>query len=102
MFKNRRHSGHKGHLPGDSNAPENIVTLTPREHLISHMFLCKIYRSTKYEYQCLSSLLIMLNGGGKGSKRSINRQILRESMGKAKLYAIFKAKAIYALSKMYR
>ena len=101
MFKNRNRKGPAGHLPGDSNIAENLVKMTPREHILAHLLLCKIYRGSHYEYPCLTSLLIMLNGGGKGSKLSANRQALRESFGKTRLYQSLKTKAQKSLSEMY-
>jgi hypothetical protein len=98
MFKNRKRKGPKGHLPGNPNDVENMVFLTHREHVLSHMILCKIYRNTRYEYPCLSSLLIMLGGGSKTSKLNINRSILRDNISKTKLYSSFREKARIAIS----
>lgn len=105
MFINRRRNVRKelyGHIPGDSNSSNNLVLLTPREHLIAHMLLCKIYRGTTYEWACLSSLLIMMNGGQIGSRLKLNRQVLNDSIGKAKLYQSMKSKARLALSQKYK
>lgn len=56
MFKNRSRKGPKGNLDGNPNDPENMVLLTAREHFISHVLLHKIYKGSRYEYQCGSSL----------------------------------------------
>lgn len=56
-FIARSRKGPKGHLPGNPNAPENIVLLTPREHFIVHLLLYKILRATRYEYKAASALM---------------------------------------------
>lgn len=64
MFKinNRNKSGvNAGHLSGDGNCKTNKVLLTPREHFIAHAILYKIYKGTRYEYSCGSSLMLFFN-----------------------------------------
>ncbi len=56
MFKNRKRKGPPGTLSGDPGAPENLILLTPREHLLSHILLHRIHRGTRYEYSCGSAL----------------------------------------------
>jgi hypothetical protein len=43
FFINRIRKGPKGWLEGDPNAKENLVELTPEEHLVAHQLLVKIY-----------------------------------------------------------
>ena len=45
---------------GDPNDSTNIVKLTPKEHILSHMLLYKIYKGTVFESACANSLNIML------------------------------------------
>lgn len=57
MFIHRKRKGPKGHLPGNPDAPSNIVLLTPREHFIVHLLLVKIYEGTRYHFSCASALI---------------------------------------------
>lgn len=83
FFINRKRKGPKGHLPGDPDAVSNLVSMTPREHLLAHLLLCKIHKETRYEYGCLGSLALMMNT----SKRQIDRSILQQALGKSRVYA---------------
>jgi hypothetical protein len=56
MFRERKRKGPKGHLPGNPNDPDNLILLTPREHLICHILLFKISKGSRYEYQSGSAL----------------------------------------------
>lgn len=43
FFKNRKRKGPPGWLDGDPNNKDNLVFLTAKEHLLSHLLLLKIY-----------------------------------------------------------
>lgn len=83
FFINRKRKGPKGHLPGDPDAASNKVFMTPREHLLAHLLLCKIHRGTRYEYGCLGSLALMLNA----SEAQIDRSLVQQALGKSRVYA---------------
>lgn len=56
MFKNRKRTGPKGHLDGNPDDPQNLVLLTPREHLLAHMMLYRILKNTHYGYAAGSAM----------------------------------------------
>jgi hypothetical protein len=60
MFIIRTRKGPAGHLSGNPNDKHNLVLLTPREHLLSHILLYKILMGTHYEYSAGSSLSFFL------------------------------------------
>lgn len=57
MFLNRKRKGPKGHLEGDPNDPKNLVLLTPREHILAHILLCKSLKGDKYYNQASSAVM---------------------------------------------
>ena len=58
MFENRKgRKGPKGYIKGDPDSIDNIVLLTPREHFLAHILLCKIYQGTIYEFKAKKSLV---------------------------------------------
>jgi hypothetical protein len=57
MFKERRRKGPKGHLAGDPNDKKNLVLLTEREHILSHILLSKSLNGKRYWAQASSSLV---------------------------------------------
>jgi len=73
FFKdNTRNLRHKdGIYNGSGEHVGNISYLTPREHFIAHLLLCKIWKNTKWEYRCYCSLKMFLNKGHLNEKRSV-------------------------------
>jgi hypothetical protein len=73
FFKdNTRNLRHKdGIYDGNGEHVGNISYLTPREHFIAHLLLCKIWKNTKWEYRCYCSLKMFLNKGQLNEKRSV-------------------------------
>jgi hypothetical protein len=67
----RNHRYKDGIFNGDGEGLNNITYLTPREHFISHLLLCKIWKGTKWEYRCYCSLKMFVNGGQVNKKRSV-------------------------------
>jgi hypothetical protein len=67
--RNRRYND--GIYEGDGEHIGNITYLTPREHFIAHLLLCKIWKNTKWQYRCFSSVKMFLIGGDINEKRSI-------------------------------
>jgi len=61
LFKIRTRSGPKGYVDGDSDDQNNLVLLTPREHFIAHVLLCKIYKNTEYAFKIGSALLFFFS-----------------------------------------
>lgn len=96
MFKNRKRPGPRGHLEGNPDNPNNLVFLTPREHLLSHMMLYRILKHTHYEHSAGSAMafffskVIDRHPRQKNSNMSNNkkyewcRAIGRESISKAR------------------
>jgi len=69
---NKRKLRHNdGIYEGDGEHVGNITYLTPKEHFIAHLILCKIWNNTKWEYRCYLSLKMFLNGGPVNNKRSV-------------------------------
>lgn len=68
---NRSHRHKDGVFDGDGESLGNITYLTPREHFIAHLLLCKIWKNTKWEYRCYCSLKMFVNGGIINKKRSV-------------------------------
>ena len=60
-----------GIYDGDGEHIGNITYLTPREHFIAHLLLCKIWKGTKWEYRCFTSVKMFLIGGNSNEKRSV-------------------------------
>ena len=100
MFIQRKRPGPRGHLPGDPDSAENLVYLTAREHLLSHMLLTKIYKSTSYEFSCLTSLALMLNI----SPQLVNRNVaaLTSKYGNSRIYAKRKEEYANRVSKQWK
>jgi hypothetical protein len=73
FFKNskRKHRHGDGIYEGDGENVGNVTFLTPREHFIAHLLLCKIWKGTKWEYRCYTSLKMFLIGGEQNKKRSV-------------------------------
>lgn len=67
--RNLRHND--GIYEGDGEHIGNITYLTPREHFIAHLLLCKIWKGTKWEYRCYTSLKMFLNEGQVNEARSV-------------------------------
>lgn len=83
LYKNRKRPGPIGHLDGDPNNLDNLVLLTFLEHLMSHYYLYKIYKGTRYEYAAGSSLLFFFTKSiGKHSRQlnisNNNKNLLKE------------------------
>jgi len=98
FFIDRKRKGPKGHLPGDPDAASNVVTLTPREHLLAHLLLARIYRGTKYEYGCIGSLVLMLNT----SSVQKGRAEFSNFIGKGRAYANVQEKWSKKVSKQFK
>jgi hypothetical protein len=73
FYKNngRNHRYNDGIYEGDGEHIGNITFLTPREHFIAHLILCKIWKNTKWEYRCYLSLKMFLNNGQLNKIRSV-------------------------------
>lgn len=65
----KRHND--GIYEGDGEHVGNITYLTPREHFIAHLLLCKIWKGTKWEYRCYTSVKMFLIGGKLNEKRCV-------------------------------
>ncbi len=76
FFKNPKRTKryNDGIYEGDGEHIGNITYLTPREHFIAHLLLCKIWRSTKWEYRCFTSCKMFLIGGETNENRDVFRQ----------------------------
>ena len=57
MFKERSRKGPKGHLSGNPNDKKNLVLLTEREHILSHILLSKSLKGKRYWAQAASALV---------------------------------------------
>lgn len=57
--RKRRYSD--GIFDGDGENPNNISFLTPREHFLAHILLCKIWSNTKWYHRCRASLGFFFN-----------------------------------------
>jgi hypothetical protein len=60
-----------GIYEGDGEHIGNITFLTPREHFIAHLLLCKIWKNTKWEYRCFTSVKMFLIGGKSNDNRCV-------------------------------
>lgn len=60
FFKNskRKHKYRDGIFEGTGDEIHNISYLTPREHFLAHLLLCKIWSNTKWYHRCRSSLML--------------------------------------------
>ncbi len=67
--RNKRYSD--GIYNGDGEQPSNITYLTPREHFVAHLLLCKIWKNTKWEYRCFTSVKLFLIGGQSNENRCV-------------------------------
>ena len=76
FFKNpkREKRYNDGIYDGDGEHVGNITYLTPREHFIAHLVLCKMWRGTKWEYRCFTSCKMFLIGGENNESRDVFRQ----------------------------
>lgn len=70
MFIDRNRPGPKGHLPGNPNDKDNLVYLTLREHMLSHLLLAKHLSGSRYGYQAGSALMFFHNIGNNKHPRS--------------------------------
>lgn len=94
FYKNnkRNHRYNDGIYEGDGEHIGNITFLTPREHFIAHLILCKIWKNTKWEYRSHLSLKMFLNEGQVNKSRSVFDHSSRK-------YEYYKIKANEAISK---
>ena len=76
FFKNPRRIKryNDGVYEGDGEHIGNITYLTPREHFIAHLLLCKIWKGTKWVYRCFTSCKMFLIGGKTNENRDVFRQ----------------------------
>jgi hypothetical protein len=89
---NKRNLRHKdGIYDGNGEHVGNITYLTPREHFIAHLLLCKIWKNTKWEYRCYTSVKMFLIGGGANKKRNVFEN-------SSKLYEKYRIKANLKIS----
>jgi hypothetical protein len=77
-------------LEGDPNSPDNLVLLTPKEHILAHVLLYRMYRDTEFATAYANSLNIMLVK--KGSRISgygglLSTNVLRQYEARKKRYA---------------
>jgi len=72
MFYARSREGQKGHLPGDPDDKVNLVLLTAREHILSHILLFKIHDGKRYGYQHGAALNFFFSKVMNKHTRSIN------------------------------
>ena len=72
LYKNRKRTGPKGHLDGNSDGAENLILLTFSEHLMAHYYLYEIYKGTRYEYSAGSALQFFFVKATGNHKRQIN------------------------------
>jgi ribosomal protein L37AE/L43A len=49
---------------GGANFKDNLVLLTPKEHLLAHLLLERIYKDTKYNKKLLFAIWIMITNNG--------------------------------------
>lgn len=75
FFKNPKRAKryNDGIYEGDGEHVGNITYLTPREHFIAHLLLCKIWKETRWEYRCYTSVKMFLIGGNSNEKRCVFR-----------------------------
>jgi hypothetical protein len=76
FFRNPKRSKryNDGIYEGDGENIGNITYLTPREHFIAHLLLCKIWKGTRWEYRCFTSCKMFLIGGETNENRDVFRQ----------------------------
>jgi len=98
FFINRKRKGQAGHLPGDPDAPSNIVHLTPREHLLAHLLLARIHKGTRYEFGCIGSLVLMLNT----SSVQKGRAEFSDFIGKGRAYSDIRKKWSEKVSRQFK
>jgi hypothetical protein len=84
MYKDRKRKGPRGHLSGNPNDPKNLVLLTEREHILSHILLAKSLKGKRYWAQAASALVWFYTKVGGGHIRQKNR--LAGSMRKYERY----------------
>jgi hypothetical protein len=96
FFKNNkrklRHSD--GIFDGDPDAPNNITLLTPREHFLAHILLCKIWSNTKWYHRCKSSLIFFFTS----KEQSKHHRHLIENIIDTKKYQRYREEAIQSIS----
>ena len=91
--ENKRNLRYKdGIYDGDGEHVGNISYLTPKEHFIAHLLLCKIWKNTKWEYRCYASVKMFLIGGDVNRKRKVFEN-------SSKLYEKYKIEANAKISK---
>lgn len=88
--RNLRHKD--GIYEGSGEHIGNFSYLTPREHFIAHLLLCKIWKNTKWEYRCYLSIKMFLNGGKINDFRNVFDYSSRK-------YERYKTKANAAISR---
>jgi hypothetical protein len=97
FFKNNRRKLRysDGIFDGDPDRPSNITLLTPREHFLAHILLCKIWSNTKWYYRCKSSLLFFFTS--KEDSKHLRHKA--ENIINTKKYQKYREQAIEAISK---
>lgn len=71
---------------GGDDSPENIVTLTAREHFVAHMLLSEMYKEGSEEWISLNCAFRFMRSNSTGQKRHIGAryfQLKREDFSKA-------------------
>lgn len=97
--KNRKkHRFHDGYLPGNYDDASNITYLTPREHFVAHLLLCKIWSNTKWFHRCRSSVILFFNDNY--DNRHVRK--LYFNPGFSSKYDVYRKGAIESLSKERR
>ena len=61
-----------GIFEGTGEHVENVTFLTPREHFLAHILLCKIWSNTKWYHRCRSSLILFFGKENSNHPRGKN------------------------------
>jgi hypothetical protein len=102
FYKNstRKHRYNDGIYEGDGNHIANITLLTPREHFVAHLLLCKIWSNTKWYHRCRSSLLLFFNSNAISQHPRLVKGNFNP--GASRKYDIYRRESISSISELRR
>jgi hypothetical protein len=78
LFIKRSRPGKPGSIAGNPNDPSNLVAITAREHLVCHILLTKMFKTSEQQMKMINALLIMIGNYRYTKKVAMNSRLFEK------------------------